>query len=80
MITFTYYKLSGSHVTLEALLKDQELKTAIKDLVRGSGRAYPRDHEETLAASDQRNQSPALTSTKVQPNGGVSQKETIAVL
>ncbi|XP_057249169.1 4-alpha-glucanotransferase DPE2 isoform X2 [Beta vulgaris subsp. vulgaris] len=75
-----HYWRFRSHVTLEALLKDQELKTAIKDLVRGSGRAYPRDHEETLAASDQRNQSPALTSTKVQPNGGVSQKETIAVL
>uniref|UniRef100_A0A5B7B0S7 4-alpha-glucanotransferase n=1 Tax=Davidia involucrata TaxID=16924 RepID=A0A5B7B0S7_DAVIN len=29
------------HVTLESLLKDKELKMAIKDLVRGSGRSYP---------------------------------------
>ncbi|XP_057971656.1 4-alpha-glucanotransferase DPE2 [Malania oleifera] len=29
------------HVTLESLLKDNNLKTIIKDLVRGSGRSFP---------------------------------------
>jgi 4-alpha-glucanotransferase len=32
---------SGVHVTLESLLKDKELITTIKGLVRGSGRAHP---------------------------------------
>lgn len=32
---------SGVHVTLESLMKDEELKTTIKGLVRGSGRSYP---------------------------------------
>ncbi|KAM7524384.1 hypothetical protein LguiA_014286 [Lonicera macranthoides] len=40
------------HVTLESLVKDKELKTAIKDLVRGSGRSYPPSEEvEVQAAS-----------------------------
>ncbi|KAI8562554.1 hypothetical protein RHMOL_Rhmol03G0044400 [Rhododendron molle] len=29
------------HVTLESLMKDKELKSTIKDLIRGSGRSYP---------------------------------------
>ncbi|XP_075638330.1 4-alpha-glucanotransferase DPE2 [Castanea sativa] len=29
------------HVTLESLIKDSELKSTIKDLVRGSGRSHP---------------------------------------
>lgn len=32
---------SGVHVTLESLIKDSELKSTIKDLVRGSGRSHP---------------------------------------
>jgi len=34
------------HVTLESLMKDKDLKTTIKDLIRGSGRAYPPSSEE----------------------------------
>ncbi|KAK3030340.1 hypothetical protein RJ639_038973 [Escallonia herrerae] len=33
------------HVTMELLLKDKELKTTIKDLIRGSGRSYPPSRE-----------------------------------
>ncbi|EOY08695.1 Disproportionating enzyme 2 isoform 1 [Theobroma cacao] len=29
------------HVTMESLMKDEELKATIKDLIRGSGRSYP---------------------------------------
>ncbi|XP_057549848.1 4-alpha-glucanotransferase DPE2 [Amaranthus tricolor] len=47
-----HYWRFRSHVTLETLLKDEELKIAIKDLVCGSGRSYPRD-EEILKASNQ---------------------------
>ncbi|XP_059668275.1 4-alpha-glucanotransferase DPE2 isoform X2 [Cornus florida] len=36
-----HYWRYRAHVTLESLLEDAELKTAIKDLVRGSGRSYP---------------------------------------
>lgn len=32
---------SGVHVTLESLIKDSELKSTIKDLVRESGRSHP---------------------------------------
>uniref|UniRef100_A0A803LZX8 4-alpha-glucanotransferase n=1 Tax=Chenopodium quinoa TaxID=63459 RepID=A0A803LZX8_CHEQI len=74
-----HYWRFRSHVTLETLLKDQELKTAIKDLVRSSGRSYPRDDDETLAASSKGNQPNALASNIVQSNG-VSQKEAVAVL
>lgn len=28
-------------MTLESLVKDKELKSTIKDLIRGSGRSYP---------------------------------------
>ncbi|XP_021745916.1 4-alpha-glucanotransferase DPE2-like [Chenopodium quinoa] len=74
-----HYWRFRSHVTLETLLKDQELKTAIKDLVRSSGRSYPHDDEETLAALSKGSQPNASASNIVQPNG-VSQKEAVAVL
>lgn len=33
---------SGVHVTLESLIKDNELISTIKDLVRESGRSHPK--------------------------------------
>lgn len=36
---------TGVHVTFESLMKDNELKTTIKDLIGGSGRSYPRLEE-----------------------------------
>lgn len=78
---------SGVHVTLESLMKDNQLKTTIKDLVRGSGRSYPVGENEV-----QVNEETAATSTEKQlvPNGdeklpvaseltGIPQKETLAV-
>ncbi|KAG7962175.1 hypothetical protein I3843_09G052400 [Carya illinoinensis] len=75
------------HVTLESLMKDNQLKTTIKDLVRGSGRSYPVGENEV-----QVNEETAATSTEKQlvPNGdeklpvaseltGIPQKETLAV-
>jgi len=41
------------HVTLESLMKDKELKTTIKDLIRGSGRAYPPSSEEIYVQAGQ---------------------------
>lgn len=68
-----HYWRYRSHVTLETLLKDQELKIAIKELVRGSGRSYPHVDEDTVTASNK----PTLASKMAQPNG-VSQKEAVA--
>jgi len=34
---------SGVHVSLESLIKDIELQTTIKDLVRWSGRSVPKE-------------------------------------
>uniref|UniRef100_A0A2P2MKZ0 Uncharacterized protein n=1 Tax=Rhizophora mucronata TaxID=61149 RepID=A0A2P2MKZ0_RHIMU len=39
MLCITIY--AGVHVTLESLVKDKELVSIIKDLVRGSGRSHP---------------------------------------
>ncbi|KAL8172220.1 hypothetical protein V2J09_024024 [Rumex salicifolius] len=41
-----HYWRYRSHVTMETLVKDQELNSAIKDLVRASGRAHPSFAEE----------------------------------
>ncbi|CAJ1916795.1 unnamed protein product [Sphenostylis stenocarpa] len=38
------------HVTLESLIKDIELQTSIKDLVRWSGRSLPKEHSEIDAS------------------------------
>ncbi|KAL2895766.1 4-alpha-glucanotransferase DPE2 [Bienertia sinuspersici] len=73
-----HYWRFRSHVTLETLLKDQELKIAIKELVRGSGRSYPRDNNETQTASNQETQQPVSTAKTVHLNG-ISQKEVVAV-
>lgn len=80
---------SGVHVTLESLMKDNELKAAIKDLVRGSGRSYPvveenevEVKEETTATSTGKQQ--VANGKETMPLGseltGVPQKETLAVL
>lgn len=75
-------------MTLESLMKDNELKTAIKDLVRGSGRSCPVGENEA-----QLNEETAATSTEKQvvtsgneklplaseDSPGVPQKETLAV-
>ncbi|KAI9160495.1 hypothetical protein LWI28_008665 [Acer negundo] len=44
------------HVTLESILEDKELKTIIKDLVRGSGRSYPQAGQETPAITPEKKQ------------------------
>ncbi|XP_074306803.1 4-alpha-glucanotransferase DPE2 [Silene latifolia] len=72
-----HYWRYRAHVTLESLLKDQELKDAIKDLVRGSGRSYPPSEEEIVYAPNNGKQPPA--SNIVQTNG-VSQKAASVAL
>lgn len=48
---------SGAHVSLESLLKDNTLKAAIKDVVRGSGRSYPvGENEESAGTSSEKQQ------------------------
>ncbi|KAJ7976533.1 4-alpha-glucanotransferase DPE2 [Quillaja saponaria] len=80
-----HYWRYRSHVTLETLIKDNELKAIIKDLVAGSGRSYP------LGESDIRvnNVSAAATTEKVAnggekiylttESGGMPQKEVLVV-
>lgn len=41
---------SGVHVTVEALIKDKELVSTIKDLVSGSGRSHPGGQAERQAS------------------------------
>nr|XP_027066920.1 4-alpha-glucanotransferase DPE2-like [Coffea arabica] len=73
------------HVTLESLLKDKDLITVIKDLVRGSGRSYPLQEPEVSEgkgtvpekqqAANGLEKVPQITQTN-----GISKKETVAVL
>lgn len=42
-------------MSLESLLKDNKLKAAIKDVVRGSGRSYPvGENEESTSTSSEK--------------------------
>lgn len=41
---------SGVHVTVESLKKDKELVSAIKDLIRSSGRSCPSQDDEAQEA------------------------------
>lgn len=43
--------LSGVHVTLESLIKDNDLQTTIKDLVSWSGRSLPKEDDSEIEAS-----------------------------
>ncbi|KAL6225879.1 hypothetical protein ACLB2K_004728 [Fragaria x ananassa] len=75
------------HVTLEALIKDKELTSIIKDLVLGSGRSHPGKHAEKQVIPE----SPIATTEKKQiasgkekayvatPLNGVPRKEAVAV-
>ncbi|KAE8125116.1 hypothetical protein FH972_019951 [Carpinus fangiana] len=52
-----HYWRYRAHVSLESLLKDNTLKAAIKDVVRGSGRSYPvGENEESAATSSEKHQ------------------------
>ncbi|GAB2267087.1 4-alpha-glucanotransferase dpe2 [Dionaea muscipula] len=70
------------HVTLETLVKDQELTGTIKDLVRGSGRSYPLlgkekvDHEYQNKGEYQKKHIPAV---KTIPQG-IPHKEVVAAV
>lgn len=70
---------SGVHVTLESLQKDKELKTIIKDLVRGSGRSCPAVGQE-LATSTPAKQHVGEKHAASKPISGVPQKGTVAVV
>lgn len=78
---------AGVHVTLESLVKDKELKTAIKDLVRSSGRSYPPSEEvEVQAASGKASVAPkqqfSAEQEKVPPTtqlNGISKNKSVAV-
>ena len=68
---------SGVHVTLESLIKDSELKSTIKDLVRGSGRSHPvgenevQVNEESVATTEKQQ----VATWVVTRLNGVPQKE-----
>lgn len=55
-------------MTLESLIKDSELKSTIKDLVRGSGRSHPVGENEV-----QVNESVATTEKQQVATGVVTQ-------
>lgn len=73
------------HVTMETLLKDKELTTVIKDLIRCSGRSYPSEEtemdEDKLAIPESRlldaGKERVLQTSQVNP---ISTKEAVAVL
>ncbi|KAG5556044.1 hypothetical protein RHGRI_006613 [Rhododendron griersonianum] len=58
------------HVTLEALVKDKELKSTIKDLIRGSGRSYPPTGEIEVQAGREKGVATAAP-TKQQVTAGL---------
>ena len=51
MIQVCFWLLSGVHVTLESLIKDNDLQTTIKDLVRWSGRSLPKEDDSEVEVS-----------------------------
>lgn len=61
---------AGVHVTLEALMKDNDLKNTIKDLVRGSGRSYPPVDEGRIVNVN-------AIPEKKQVTGGVAQEKRV---
>ncbi|XP_061369933.1 4-alpha-glucanotransferase DPE2 [Gastrolobium bilobum] len=72
------------HVTLESLIKDNELKTIIKDLVLWSGRSVPpEDSEEEAASLVSASSVTDAVSEKIRlssESNGVPRKEPLAVL
>ena len=70
---------------MESLLKDKDLITVIKDLVRGSGRSYPLQEPEvsegkgTVPEKQQAANGLEKVPQTTQTNG-ISKKETVAVL
>ena len=80
IIVFYLLCFSGSHVTLESLMKDKELQATIKGLSLESGRSVP--HDEAKPASKptsvdvEANEEKISLATK---SNGKPQKETLAV-
>lgn len=88
LVSIPYFAFSGVHVTMEALIKDNELISTIKDLVRSSGRSYPAvqaeklPSQESAAVAGTENQKMSSSKDKVHPAAslnGVPQKEIVAV-
>ncbi|XP_004309467.1 PREDICTED: 4-alpha-glucanotransferase DPE2 [Fragaria vesca subsp. vesca] len=75
------------HVTLEALIKDKELTSIIKDLVLGSGRSHPGKHaekqvipESAIATTEKKQIASGKEKANVAtPLNGVPRKEAVAV-
>ncbi|XP_060191492.1 4-alpha-glucanotransferase DPE2 isoform X3 [Lycium barbarum] len=67
------------HVTMESLLDDKDLTKAIKDLVRGSGRFYPRKDLESGQANGGESAKPQLGSElpSLTQTNGLSKKEGV---
>jgi hypothetical protein len=86
LLLFWILLYSGTHVTLESLIKDNELKSTIKGLVKGSGRSHPVGENEVQAkeesaATTAQTQQVATGKEKllVTQLNGVPQKEISAV-
>jgi len=67
--------LSGVHVSLESLIKDIDLQTTIKDLVRWSGRSLPKEQASGIDASLLAALSVAEAVTVLQVAEAVSEKQ-----
>lgn len=86
-ITYNSVTYSGVHVTLEALIKDKELTSIIKDLVLGSGRSHPGKHaekqvipESAIATTEKKQIASGKEKAYVAtPLNGVPRKEAVAV-
>lgn len=75
------YLFSGSHVTLESLMKDKELQATIKGLSLESGRSVP--HEAKPASSKPVSVDVEAGKEKISlatESNGIPKKETLAVI
>ncbi|CAH9105324.1 unnamed protein product [Cuscuta epithymum] len=64
------------HVTMESLIKDESLISIIKDLIRGSGRSYPKNELDTKGIAPQT----GSEAERVTLGNDVSKKAAVAVM
>ncbi|KAK9671266.1 hypothetical protein RND81_12G018300 [Saponaria officinalis] len=74
-----HYWRYRTHVTLESLLKDDELKNTIRDLVSSSGRSFPHTDKATIAAPETVKKPSVLPSKSAESNGATL-KASVPVL
>lgn len=75
-----YFTSTGLHVTLDSLLRDNDLKNLLKDMVINSGRSYPVEKNNGIgiaAASEKQAEKVQEGIATIQINGSSSNKSSI---